>query len=319
MQASEYIFSLLEGHRGTIVSHGGTIVSTLAHNGLSPTTVIVSLKFGTGASFLTFLDMKLCTDFCFTREKKSKAKQSSASTTTKLAASASLPEELSGTTLPDELILEVLYRTRTLTLLPNVNEPPTHLYVLKPSQARKLDYPRKFNFPDFFKEMAFCGSINGIVCLSHSQHPDSCYFVDWGQFFVLWNPSMNCCKTIKLPAKKTILDMWEFVSVGIGFDADANDYKIIGIVPVMYPPSSEENIMSRVEIYSAKRDSWKDVDGGALIPLSPALPNCNFVIKGVPYWQVCGRENEGMHIRIVVCFTTVNILAVNYVILKSVK
>lgn len=160
--------------------------------------------------------------------------QHKSTTTTILAASASVPEELSGTTLPDELILEVLYRTpvktlvtfrcvskswlaltfdprfismhlsrnaltnkhtlyhayatdykaKTLTLLHNVNEPPTHLYVLKPSQPRKLDYPRKFNFPNFFKEMVFCGSINGIVCLSHSQHPDSCYFVEWGRFCV---------------------------------------------------------------------------------------------------------------------------------------
>lgn len=270
--------------------------------------------------------------------------KSTTTTTTILAASASVPEELSGTTLPDELILEVLYRTpvktlvtfrcvskswlaltfdprfismhlshnaltnkhtlyhayatdykaKTLTLLHNVNEPPTHLYVLKPSQPRKLDYPRKFNFPNFFKEMVFCGSINGIVCLSHSQHPDSCYFVEWGRFCVLWNPAMNCCKTIKLPAKKTILDMWELVSVGFGFDADGNDYKIIRIVPVSYPPSSNENIMSRVEIYSAKKDSWKDINGGALIPFCPGLPNCNFVIKGVPYWHVWGRENYGL-------------------------
>lgn len=105
---------------------------------------------------------------------------------------------------------------------------------------------------------------------------------------------MNCCKTIKLPATKTMLDMWEIVSVGIGFDAVANDYKIIRIVPVSYPPSSKENIMSRVEIYSANQDSWKDINGGALIPFCPGLPNCKFVIKGVPYWHVWGRENKGL-------------------------
>lgn len=151
------------------------------------------------------------------------------------------------------------FKAKTLTLSRDVNEPPTHLYVLKSSQSRKLDYPRKFNFPNFFKEMALCGSINGIVCLSHSQHSDSCYFVECGRFCVLWNPAMNCCKTIKLPAKKTILDMWDIVFVGFGFDANTNGYKIIRIVPVSYPPSSKENIMSRVKIYSAKRDSWKDV------------------------------------------------------------
>lgn len=114
---------------------------------------------------------------------------STTSTTKTLAAFVSGPEELSGTTLPDELILEVLYRTpvktlvtfrcvskswlaltfdprfismhlsrnallnkhilyhayatdfkaKTLTLLRNVDEPPTHLYVLKPSQPRELD------------------------------------------------------------------------------------------------------------------------------------------------------------------------------------
>lgn len=94
------------------------------------------------------------------------------------------------------------------------------------------DYPKNFNLRDFFGEMEFCGSVNGIVCLSHSQDPKSERYVKWGNFAVLWNPAINRTKLVRLPPKKTVFDMWELVSVSLGYDAVGDDYKIIRLVPV---------------------------------------------------------------------------------------
>ncbi|KAL8097970.1 putative F-box protein At3g21120 [Apium graveolens] len=165
-----------------------------------------------------------------------------------------------------------------------IDKPLVSLYELEMGHTPKSDYPKNFNFRDFFGEMEFCGSVNGIICLSHSQDPKSERYVEWGHFAVLWNPAINRSKLVRLPPKKTVFDMWELVSVGLGYDAVGDDYKIIRLVPVAIQ-DVVGHIESRIEIYSSNKDCWKAVGNGKKINFYPVMPSCSFIVKGVPYWD----------------------------------
>ncbi|KAK1367972.1 hypothetical protein POM88_034064 [Heracleum sosnowskyi] len=155
--------------------------------------------------------------------------------------------------------------------------PPVPVLQIDTQYTVRPNYPRIINFPDFSKNMFLAGSINGIVCLGH-------YNEMFGRFVALWNPAINYWNPIELSGTKTKYDMSDNMSVGLGFDAVVDDFRIIRIVPVALPPRYEHFRWSRVEIYSANRDVWEDVDKGGVIPFWPKLRHCNFIIKGVPYW-----------------------------------
>ncbi|KAK1359805.1 hypothetical protein POM88_044279 [Heracleum sosnowskyi] len=108
------------------------------------------------------------------------------------------------------------YDARAMCLF-RINEPLVALYELKTGYTPKPDYPKNFNFRDFFGEMEF----------SHSLDPKSERHVKWGSFAVLWNPAINRINLVRLPPKKNVFEMCELVSVGLGYDAVGDDYKII--------------------------------------------------------------------------------------------
>ncbi|KAL8097969.1 F-box/kelch-repeat protein At3g06240-like [Apium graveolens] len=174
--------------------------------------------------------------------------------------------------------------TARVMCLFHVDEPLVPLYELKRNYVRRSDYPDNFSFAEFFDEMEFCGSVNGIICLSHSQNEEGGRHVSWGSFAVLWNPAINRTKLVSLPPRKSLFDIWQMVSVGLGYDAANDDYKIIRLVSVAIP-DVVGHIESRVEIYSSNKDCWKPVCNGAKINFYPRLPNCSFIVKGVPYWH----------------------------------
>lgn len=173
------------------------------------------------------------------------------------------------------------YAARTMSLF-RMDEPLVTLFDIKRGFTRKPDFPSNFSFADFFDEMTVCGSVNGIVCLSHTQYPEEGRFVKWGRFVVLWNPAISRMKLVMIPPRKTLFDVWQLVSVGLGYDAVDDDFKIIRLVPVAI---SEVRAETRVEMYSSNRDCWEDVNKGARIDFCPVRPNCTFIIKGVPYWD----------------------------------
>lgn len=161
---------------------------------------------------------------------------------------------------------------------------------IEKDSASRSDYPRKINFSDFSKEMVLAGSINGIMCLTISGVMCFSKYKEMkGRSVALWNPSINMWKPIRFPERKSRFDRLDVMSVGLGFDKGADDYKIVRIVPVVRPPGFEEYCWSRVEIYSANRDVWTDFEKRGYVPFWPKLPNCNFIIKDCPYWVGADR------------------------------
>ncbi|KAK1367963.1 hypothetical protein POM88_034055 [Heracleum sosnowskyi] len=189
-------------------------------------------------------------------------------------------------TLPAHLILEILYRTPVKSLLIcscgystfvdiallSLSQDPEVVLHIDRDFTDRPNYPRKINFRDFSKNMVVAGSVNGIVCLSHSEEMSE-------RFVVLWNPSIRCWNPVALVESKC----WGNVSVGLGFDAVTSDYKIICVVP---EPHFEDNGWSRIEVYLTNQGSWEDVDKKGIIHFRPNadLHHCNFIVNGVPYW-----------------------------------
>lgn len=157
----------------------------------------------------------------------------------------------------------------------NTTGPPTRIFNVQTHSTFDSNYPDKINFFDFSKNMVLAGSVNGVVCLSHSQDEINCRFV------ALWNPALSLWKPIPLPVSHSGYHVINKVSVGLGFDKAGDDFKIVRIVPVVYPP---ESTWSRLEIYSSKADSWKHLGTESFINFWPKLPNCSFIVDGVPYW-----------------------------------
>ncbi|KAE7995728.1 hypothetical protein FH972_000498 [Carpinus fangiana] len=136
--------------------------------------------------------------------------------------------------------------------------------------------------PFFGNGDTFCisvvGSCNGLVCL-HEKRLHNTVKV------VVWNPTTKETKVVpksNLPLFAPAEYCTHIQSMGFGFDAKTNDYKIINFVS-MYEPIWDyfsEDINEKIcqkEVYSLSTDSWKKVDG----------PQC-FIFEEVPMTYITG-------------------------------
>lgn len=167
-----------------------------------------------------------------------------------------------------------------LISLLRVDDSPVKLLDIDTRAKDNFGYPKKINFTDFAKRMVLAGSINGVVLVTHTDELN-------GRFVVLWNPSINQWKPVKIPKLPSCSGSEGVTrtSVGLGYDEDADDYKIIRIETSSRAPDFFSGFRgSRVEIYSVKRDFWKDGKEVGVISFWPQLPHCNFIVRGVPYF-----------------------------------
>ncbi|KAK1367509.1 hypothetical protein POM88_033601 [Heracleum sosnowskyi] len=161
---------------------------------------------------------------------------------------------------------------KTVSLL-RVDAPPAHIHHIdKQFKVGHFKVRRHFsppNFSEFSKNMVLAGSVNGIVCVTNE--------IDFAEAFVgLWNPSRKVWKAIELPRTKS----WKNKSVGLGFDSETNDCKVICIVPVPHGGS-----WSKIQIYSNNQDMWAQCNLDGIVPFRPQETlHCKFVFNGVPYW-----------------------------------
>ena len=89
------------------------------------------------------------------------------------------------------------------------------------------------------------GSCNGMLCFTSSR--------SWSNVVYLWNPSIRRFK--RLPNSQLLI-----MSLGIGFDSQNNDFKVVGI-PRTFAKSKPP---PEVEVYSLSSDSWKRVELGKI-------------------------------------------------------
>ncbi|GLT81374.1 hypothetical protein SLA2020_527630 [Shorea laevis] len=103
-------------------------------------------------------------------------------------------------------------------------------------------------------EIYVAGSCNGLVCL----HDSGALCV------VIWNPATNETKVVPksyLPRNAPAGYRTTVESMGFGFDAKTNDYKIINVRSFRHPSIIQSENIFQTEVYSLSADSWRKVDG----------------------------------------------------------
>ena len=108
---------------------------------------------------------------------------------------------------------------------------------------RTLTQVSSFEIPSFLNECKIVGFCNGLLCLA-SDEKELCHII------YLWNPSIRMFK--KLLA--TPLTDEDTISViGLAYNSQNNDFKILRLLSVFLGPEAE------AEIYSLSTDSWRKV------------------------------------------------------------
>uniref|UniRef100_A0A2N9G7W2 F-box domain-containing protein n=1 Tax=Fagus sylvatica TaxID=28930 RepID=A0A2N9G7W2_FAGSY len=97
------------------------------------------------------------------------------------------------------------------------------------------------------------GTCNGLVCLSDD------LYIYTNEFF-LWNPCVR--KFVKLPYPNlTYHPDWLFrASIGFGFDAETNDYKVVRMVSLVVDHNDDLDIeidRPEVEVFSVATGEWR--------------------------------------------------------------
>ncbi|PON70470.1 F-box domain containing protein [Parasponia andersonii] len=135
--------------------------------------------------------------------------------------------------------------------------------------------PSKLNFA-----RASGSHINGIICLAHDET------------IVLCNPALNEWT----PLPKPCLDdgngggFW-VRRVGFGYDSRADDYKVVRLGYEGFGRNEIEYYRARAEVYSMRRDCWREVEFDGLELVCRPLIGKEVFCKGVFYWSICAREN----------------------------
>ncbi|KAL3628805.1 hypothetical protein CASFOL_027851 [Castilleja foliolosa] len=137
------------------------------------------------------------------------------------------------------------------------------------------------------------GCCNGLVCLkAQASNSDG---------FVLWNPALKLFKEVFLNPP----GVDERLSLGFGYVAEADDYKVVSIVCLNYPGNVERlmKVMGievsmkviRVEVYSVNSDSWTIIDPGFRFNVFRVKSDVS--VNGNPYWLAMFDEDK-----VLVCF-----------------
>ncbi|KAL3628738.1 hypothetical protein CASFOL_027784 [Castilleja foliolosa] len=138
--------------------------------------------------------------------------------------------------------------------------------------------PRILHTPFNYTRVGCC---NGLVCIRR------------GQGFILWNPAMNLSKTVS-PLKDH-----ESVRLGLGYDAEGDDFKVVRILFKNKRRLNSRMCVSCVEVYSVNSDSWTTIDPDfQFSKLKIYRIKNSATVNGNPYWV--GKVNAIEYV--LVCF-----------------
>ncbi|KAL3628735.1 hypothetical protein CASFOL_027781 [Castilleja foliolosa] len=120
------------------------------------------------------------------------------------------------------------------------------------------------------------GCCNGIFC------------INLGDSVVFWNPAMRLSKTVPFPS---VVKENHFVSLGFGYDADDDDYKVVRMVL---------NV-NGVDLYSANSDSWTTIEHDFQFR-DGYKKLSNVIVNGNPYFRTEVDDIESGFRKVLVCF-----------------
>ncbi|KAL3628708.1 hypothetical protein CASFOL_027754 [Castilleja foliolosa] len=128
----------------------------------------------------------------------------------------------------------------------------------------------------------FIGCCNGLLCMA---------IPHLGELIDLWNPALNNM-SIHLPLPNLKVTDEEWVSIGFGYNEEADDFKVIRIVDLA---RNKKKIRIGVEVYSGNSDSWSTIDVG--FHFTVTVKRNEAIVNGNPYW-IANVEDKP----VLVCF-----------------
>uniref|UniRef100_A0A2N9I5Q4 F-box associated beta-propeller type 1 domain-containing protein n=1 Tax=Fagus sylvatica TaxID=28930 RepID=A0A2N9I5Q4_FAGSY len=155
------------------------------------------------------------------------------------------------------------------------------------TQHTTFDFP--FNGPGL-KGMYTC---NGLVCLS-----------DFVYKFFLWNPCVKKCMELPSPNVTYKTHVWFKASIGFGFDAKNNDFKVVRVVSLRNNADNADIQKDRpeVEVYSLSTGEWRMVT--ASLPPICLVKHCEnqVYVNGAIHWLAFRRDDDYKKLHFVLVF-----------------
>lgn len=152
----------------------------------------------------------------------------------------------------------------------------------------------KLEFPIFDVEkmcnpcFRVVGTCNGLVCLADDLGAD-------GNIFVICNPLIRKLVTLPEPNVRMKSNVRYNVSIGFGFDANTNDYKVVRLVTLLYDHLGDPEKRTVAEVYSLAAGSWSGWRHVSRVSRMDACTPQAFV-NGTLHWQaVCETHDASYH------------------------
>ncbi|PQQ01812.1 F-box/kelch-repeat protein [Prunus yedoensis var. nudiflora] len=149
-------------------------------------------------------------------------------------------------------------------------------------------YNSKIEFPVSVqrKKHNFCirvvGTCDGLVCLADDMF-------DYHYNFFIWNPAIRKLVTLPKPSVRLKTHREYDASIGFGFDARTNDYKVVRVVSLLEQPGTP----TLAEVYSLATGTWSSLGRVSPTCLVTARATSNVFLNGVLHWPVDCRTNSG--------------------------
>ncbi|PQQ01013.1 F-box/kelch-repeat protein [Prunus yedoensis var. nudiflora] len=135
------------------------------------------------------------------------------------------------------------------------------------------------------------GTCDGLICLADDV-PSYAYN------FIIWNPAIK--KSVTLP--KPGITFWKHggynASIGFGFDATTNDYKVVRVVTLL---DEDDETPTVAEVYSLATGTWRSLGCVSPACLIDEAASSAFV-NGVLHWPVARQTAVGFSYYIILTF-----------------
>ncbi|XP_021806415.1 F-box/kelch-repeat protein At3g23880-like [Prunus avium] len=153
-----------------------------------------------------------------------------------------------------------------------------------------FDVYSKIEFPIVAKKnygnshLRVVGTCDGLICLSDDV-PSYAYN------FIIWNPAIKKSVTLPKPGITYQTHGGHNASIGFGFDATTNDYKVVRVVTLL---DEDDETPTVAEVYSLATGTWRSLGCVSPACLIDKAASSAFV-NGVLHWPVARQTYVGSY------------------------
>ncbi|CAL2259621.1 unnamed protein product [Prunus armeniaca] len=144
----------------------------------------------------------------------------------------------------------------------------------------KIEFPIAPKQEVLNEHLRVVGTCDGLICLADDMF---CYCYN----FFIWNPAIRKLVTLPRPAITFRTHGGYNASIGFGFDANTNDYKVVRVVTLQHEGVGP----TLAEVYSLATGSWTSV--GSVTPSCQLSRASQAFVNGALHWPALRRTDYG--------------------------